>query len=423
MTIRSVTSSQFEKLSQVAHRRARVALMGEFSSGKSTLLNLIMAREVAQTQVTATHVPAVWLRRGTSAERVLFSYDGEITRDNNERTLLELGVDTCAMVQVETDDTMLEKFDIIDTPGISDPLMEHTPLPLVAGFSDLVVWCSTAVQAWRQSEVATWTNLPPRLRERSILVLTGIDRLSQKDRSRVLHRVEQEAGDLFRAIVPLASLDAAKAVEMDDRDAADLLWRESGGDALLSEITRSVTDANEARIALLERYEVRPDPEPSASLASGTSAVSPPPEFPDEPGLGSTGSKIDGRQTTMEKKDYNMSTDISALKDINAFIGACLVDSDTGLMLASEGGNAELDLDVAAAGNTEVVKAKLAAMRSLELDDAIEDILITLGKQYHLIRPLANAPTVFLYVALDKKTANLGMARLQVKKVEAGLSI
>ncbi|SFI25625.1 hypothetical protein [Jannaschia pohangensis] len=115
-------------------------------------------------------------------------------------------------------------------------------------------------------------------------------------------------------------------------------------------------------------------------------------------------------------------TDISSLTEIAGFIGACLVDSDTGLMMASEGGGT-LDLDAAGAANTEVVKAKLAAIEMLGLDDHIDDILITLGKQFHLIRPLAKTPTVFLYVALDKKAANLGMARVQVKKAEEKISL
>ncbi|MEL6573134.1 MAG: roadblock/LC7 domain-containing protein [Pseudomonadota bacterium] len=115
-------------------------------------------------------------------------------------------------------------------------------------------------------------------------------------------------------------------------------------------------------------------------------------------------------------------TDISGLADIGGFIGACLVDSETGLMMASEGGG-KFDLETAAAGNTEVVKAKLAAAEMLGLDDKIEDILITLGKQFHLIRPLEANPLIFLYVALDKKGANLGMARVQVKNVEKTLSI
>ncbi|GMG84037.1 hypothetical protein LNKW23_32510 [Paralimibaculum aggregatum] len=121
--------------------------------------------------------------------------------------------------------------------------------------------------------------------------------------------------------------------------------------------------------------------------------------------------------------EMTMSTNISGLNEIAGFIGACLVDSETGLMLGSEGGGSRFDLEAAGAGNTEVVKAKLATMQALGLNDTIEDILITLGKQYHLIRPLSANPSIFIYVALDKKAANLGMARIQVKKVEQTLRL
>lgn len=117
-----------------------------------------------------------------------------------------------------------------------------------------------------------------------------------------------------------------------------------------------------------------------------------------------------------------MRTDISATAAIGGFIGACLVDSGSGLTLASEGGGS-LDLEGAAALNTQVVRAELQAIETLGLDDHIDEILITLGKQLHLIRPLEKSPTMFLYVALEKKKANLAMARMQVKKVEATLSM
>ena len=116
-----------------------------------------------------------------------------------------------------------------------------------------------------------------------------------------------------------------------------------------------------------------------------------------------------------------MAIDIKGLADIGGFIGACLVDSETGLMMASEG-SSSFDLEGAAAANTEVVKAKHSAMKLLKLNDHIEDILITLGKQYHLIRPMEKSPSVFIYVVLDRKAANLGMARVQVKNVEQSLS-
>lgn len=118
-----------------------------------------------------------------------------------------------------------------------------------------------------------------------------------------------------------------------------------------------------------------------------------------------------------------MSTDISDLRETAGFIGACLVDSDSGLMLASEQSDIKFDLEAAGAANNEVVRAKNAAIKALGLKDKIEDILITLGGQYHLIRPLDSNPSVFIYLAVDKKLANLGMARLKTKAVEGTLKI
>jgi hypothetical protein len=68
-------------------------------------------------------------------------------------------------------------------------------------------------------------------------------------------------------------------------------------------------------------------------------------------------------------------------------------------------------------------KAKRQAMEVSELNTHIADILITLGTQIHLIRPLEKNATMFLYVALDRKEANLGMARIQPKTIEGKLEI
>ncbi len=85
--------------------------------------------------------------------------------------------------------------------------------------------------------------------------------------------------------------------------------------------------------------------------------------------------------------------------------------------------NAQLNIDIASAGNTDVVRSKLKVMAALGLKDKIEDILITLSSQYHLIRIAQNSSSLFLYVALNRGTANLGMARFKLAEVEQNMSI
>ena len=109
--------------------------------------------------------------------------------------------------------------------------------------------------------------------------------------------------------------------------------------------------------------------------------------------------------------------------EIDGCIGVCIVDSNSGMMLATAGGGASINLEVAAAGNTEVVRAKRKTMKALNLQDSIEDILITLGKQYHLIRPLPANDALFVYLALDKNRANLAMARHQLLAITKDLSV
>jgi len=119
----------------------------------------------------------------------------------------------------------------------------------------------------------------------------------------------------------------------------------------------------------------------------------------------------------------DMDTALKECMTIEGAIGVALVDYTSGMALGTLGSTKELDLTVAAAGNTDVVRAKMRTLDLLKMKDEIEDILITLGSQYHLIRPLRSrgGQGLFIYLALQKSRANLAMARHQVRRIEEDL--
>ena len=117
----------------------------------------------------------------------------------------------------------------------------------------------------------------------------------------------------------------------------------------------------------------------------------------------------------------NIRQSLEDLLTVDGAMCAAVVDSTSGMMLGSAGSG--LDMEVAAAGNTEVVRAKMKVMRQLGLNDVIDDMLITLGKQYHIIRPLSRKEGTFIYFVLDKSKSNLALARRKCADVERELTM
>lgn len=109
----------------------------------------------------------------------------------------------------------------------------------------------------------------------------------------------------------------------------------------------------------------------------------------------------------------------NALK-IDGCIGVSLVDYESGMSLGAAG-NPGFDLELAAAGNADVVRAKKKIRDKLGIREQIEDILISLTGQYHLIRMVGT--NLFLYLVLDRSRSNLALARRELELIEKNLEI
>jgi len=205
-------------------RKPRIALMGEFSAGKSTLSNLLIGSTPLPVKVTATQLPPVWIAYGEK-DPYLEDMDGNIHPiDLNELEMIE--PDETRVIRIFQKSDMLELCDLIDMPGISDPNMSPERWEPILNQADGVIWCTHATQAWRQSEAATWASMKPELYSKSLLLLTRFDKLlNDVDRQRVLKRVNKETKNMFAGCFPISLAEAVAA--KDDREK----WENSGAEA------------------------------------------------------------------------------------------------------------------------------------------------------------------------------------------------
>ncbi|MCS3443414.1 hypothetical protein [Microbacterium phyllosphaerae] len=209
-------------------------------------------------------------------------------------------------------------------------------------------------------------------------------------------------------------------------------WRRHGSDADAAS-PNSATDGSDAAQGLsvgLPKAPAISSQEPSEHdldqfvqwiwAEGGTEATvdGPPDDRADEP--------VGESRKTLEEQ-YDMSSLDDALQQLLAIegaTGAAIVDYGSGMALA-QGGNPSFDLGIAAAGNSNVVRAKLATMRDLGVTDEIDDILITLSSQYHLINVLntTSANGLFIYLVLNRAAANLALARHKLKGIAAQIEV
>ena len=215
-----------------------LCLMGEFSAGKSTLSNLLIKTSALPVNVTATQLPPVWISKGNDAPYRV-ALDGQ-EFDINLENLEEVSVEDTRYIRIFHDADLLDICDLIDMPGISDPNMDAEVWQNVIHHADAVIWCTHATQAWRQSEAAVWSMLPPELYENSFLLLTRMDKiLSDRDQMRVVKRVGRETDGLFKELFPISLTQALSAGDDPEK------WSSSGAEAFsnaLIELLNGLSD-------------------------------------------------------------------------------------------------------------------------------------------------------------------------------------
>lgn len=237
-------------------------------------------------------------------------------------------------------------------------------------------------------------------------------------RGRIYHVQTEDSGrgrgHIFTHVFHAGTIVATQRVDYDDgaamADVIELL--RSSHKSMMRRLVHGLLDELIARC-------LGEAPRPAPALADGSPpralpeaapvAATPPEPAPEPPGDDPTAGHHTKLQALIEALDMdNINQTLDSLRNnVAGTLGVALVDYESGMCLGASGTG--INLDVAAAGNMDVMKAKARVMRDLGIKGGIEDILITLDSQYHIIRPIGTS--LFLYLAIDRKQGNLALAR------------
>lgn len=218
------------RLEQRLGRPLRIAVIGEFNSGKSTLANLLVRIESLPTAVISNTCIPTLLYHAPAPE--LFAVNHRRQRQRLRVSSPALRSHDVFRLEVGLPAARLRAIEILDMPGLADSRLEDPAADLSRHAVDIALWCTLCTQAWKESERAAWGDVLPRMRRRGVLVATHRDLLATADVEKLLDRLHDEAGPSFRDILPMSTLEALTVARADHAGEAGAVWKTSGADAL-----------------------------------------------------------------------------------------------------------------------------------------------------------------------------------------------
>jgi Dynamin family len=191
-------------------KRPRVIVLGEANAGKTSLVNLLLDHALLPRSVLANTRRPVVLRFAESVVVTGITRAGRLDLGRGDAVLRHAS--SLESLEIGLPDTRLESFDLVDTPALSAAARLDS---LKFGATDLLLWCTVATQAWKESERRLWTTIGQRHRRRAILVATHTDSLREDDRHKVRARLAAETADGFGGIALVSA--AAENFDADRR--------------------------------------------------------------------------------------------------------------------------------------------------------------------------------------------------------------
>jgi hypothetical protein len=253
-----LTEEYRTRLSAVTSRLAapaRVVIAGQRDSEHGMLAEFILGSALFDMPTDADIYPPIRVRYGN--EPRTFALCGSSRHGFvGCRVDAAATTDNVAMIDLELPNGILSRLGFLVFASCDGDEQKIQQLFQIFKMSDIVVWCSNASTPWSGNEARLWDNVSDRLKDRSVLALTGAD-LVATDQDRVIfdRKCDAAAAD-FQSMVSI-SVPAARAAAPNGAVVDGASFSASGGQNLLKEILGMAKDHEvdlmaEARTLLAE---------------------------------------------------------------------------------------------------------------------------------------------------------------------------
>jgi hypothetical protein len=230
------------RMEGVLARPPRVAILGEFNAGKTSVADLLLGAGLLPASVVANTRLPVLLRYAQTTCLFALTDSGRRALTNAARDELPGDLEFRG-IEIGLPSERLMDFQILDTPTMLEP-------GSLIGDADVLIWCTVATRAWTESERVAWSALPPRCRRNGLLVATHKDALRDAgEAARIEQRLRTIAGPLFRDILLVSAADAPEAGQKDRQGQP----RDSGAGQLLERVRALTAEITERRVHKVEK--------------------------------------------------------------------------------------------------------------------------------------------------------------------------
>ncbi|EEE35757.1 conserved hypothetical protein [Rhodobacteraceae bacterium KLH11] len=218
-----------------------IGFAGEFGAGKSSLANMLAGADILPTGPQHLKLPLVIVAYAETPETTVGWWNKE-PKVYSGITLEKAAADNPDFISVGLNTPALQEISLFDLPGAGalDDTYKQT-LELLK-YVDCAIWCTNGTNAWRETERHLWSQVPQQLRDNSLLAVTHADLPPVRDAlDRVTARLNKEKGDMFRAVVPIGTPVAVRAMEQEPEPDFDL-WESCGGQNLAEQVLQVASE-------------------------------------------------------------------------------------------------------------------------------------------------------------------------------------